>query len=413
VPGTETGLCVTKGMTDIHRFGGFTRLLTLVSPIGIALASCAAAAPGEKADAATNTDAGFHTQVIAQFEEPWAMDFDEGTGILLLTERKGTMKLRMPDGRIGQVSGMPKVAYGGQGGLGDVVFAPGQTSAGTSLNDRTIYLSWAEAGDGDTRGAVLGRGTLACASPLACSLQGLKVIWRQQPKVSGQGHYSHRIAFSPDGKYLFLSSGERQKFTPAQDLSTNLGKVLRLNLDGTPAAGNPFAAKGPPSDQIWSYGHRNLLGLAFDAQGRLWDMEHGPKGGDEINLIKPGQNYGWPLVSNGDNYDGTPIPRHATRPDLTAPAISWNPVIAPGDFIIYSGAAFPAWRGQALVGGMNPNVLVRVAFDGEKAREVSRTPMEHRIREIEQGPDGAVWILEDGKEDGASRLLKLTPAMSR
>jgi glucose/arabinose dehydrogenase len=276
-----------------------------------------------------------------------------------------------------------------------------------------IYLSWAEAGDGDTRGAVLGRGTLRCAEPLACSLQDLKVIWRQQPKVSGQGHYSHRIAFSPDGKYLFVTSGERQKFTPAQDLSTNLGKVLRLNLDGTPAAGNPFADKGSPADQVWTYGHRNLLGLAFDQQGRLWNMEHGPKGGDEINLIKPGLNYGWPLVSNGDNYDGTPIPRHATRPDLTPPAISWNPVIAPGSFIFYSGAAFPQWRGQALLGGMNPSVLVRVAFDGETAREVSRTPMEHRIREIDQGPDGAVWILEDGKEDGASRLLKLTPKTSR
>lgn len=396
-------------MTDTYRFGGFARLLTLVSPFGIALASCASATPGEKADAAS-ADGDFRTQVVAQFDEPWAMDFDEGTGILLVTERKGTMKLRTPDGMIGQVSGLPKVAYGGQGGLGDVVFAPGQTAAGASLDGRTIYLSWAEAGDADTRGAVLGRGTLACTTPLACSLQGLKVIWRQQPKVTGQGHYSHRIAFSPDGKYLFLSSGERQKFTPAQDLSTNLGKVLRLNLDGTPAAGNPFAAKGSPGDQIWSYGHRNLLGLAFDAQGRLWDMEHGPKGGDEINLIKPGRNYGWPLVSNGDNYDGTPIPRHATRPDLTAPAISWNPVIAPGDFIFYSGKAFPTWQGQALVGGMNPNVLVRVAFDGEKAREVSRIPVEHRIRELEQGPDGAVWILEDGKEDGASRLLRLTPA---
>jgi glucose/arabinose dehydrogenase len=400
------------GMTDLHHFGGFTRLLTVISPIGIALASCAAAAPGDKAGGAATTD-NFRTEVVAQFQEPWAMDFDEGTGILLLTERKGTMKFRMPDGRIGQVSGMPKVDYGGQGGLGDVVFAPRQTSPGTSLAGRTIYLSWVEAGDGDTRGAVVGRGKLACTTPLACSLDDLKVIWRQQPKVTGRGHFSHRIAFSPDGKYMFVTSGERQKFTPAQDLTVNLGKVLRLNLDGTPAVGNPFASKGSPGNQIWSYGHRNLLGLAFDPQGRLWDMEHGPKGGDEINLIKPGQNYGWPLVSNGDNYDGTPIPRHATRPDLAAPAISWNPVIAPGAFIFYSGSAFPQWRGQALVGGMSPNVLARVAFDGEKAREVARTPMEHRTREIEQGPDGAVWILEDGKESGAGRLLKLTPTAER
>jgi len=385
------------------------RLLALVSPLGLALASCADAAPGEKPQAQDAANGGFRTQVVAQFDEPWAMDFDEGTGILLVTERKGTLKQRLPDGRIATISGAPKVAYAGQGGLGDVAFAPGQAKPGTSLDGRVVYLSWAEAGDSDTRGAVLGRGTLACSAPLSCQVQGLSVIWRQQPKVTGAGHYSHRIAFSPDGKYLFVSSGERQKFTPAQDLSTNLGKVLRLNLDGTPAAGNPFAAKGSPSDQIWSYGHRNVLGLAFDAQGRLWDMEHGPKGGDEINLVKPGQNYGWPLVSNGDHYDGRAIPRHDTRPDFAAPAISWNPVIAPGDFIFYSGQMFPQWRGQALLGGMNPSVLVRVAFDGETAREVSRTPMEHRLREIEQGPDGAVWVLEDGKEPGASRLLKLTP----
>jgi glucose/arabinose dehydrogenase len=390
-------------------FIGSGRLLALISPLGIAVASCADASVGEKATETAKADGGFRTEVVAQFDKPWAMDFDEGTGILLVTEQRGTMKFRLPDGRLGQIGGLPKVAYGGQGGLGDVVFAPGQTAKSASLDGRTIYLSWAEAGTGTTRGAVVGRATLACPSALACSLQDLKVIWHQTPKVEGQGHYSHRIAFSPDGRYLFLSSGERQKFTPAQDLNTNLGKVLRLNLDGTPAAGNPFAAKGSPADQIWSYGHRNVLGLAFDAQGRLWDMEHGPAGGDEINLVKPGRNYGWPLVSNGDHYDGRAIPRHDTRPDLAAPAISWNPVIAPGDFIIYSGNAFPRWQGQALVGGMNPNVLVRVAFDGEKAREVSRIPMQHRIREIEQGPDGAVWILEDGKEDGAGRLLKLTP----
>jgi glucose/arabinose dehydrogenase len=241
----------------------------------------------------------------------------------------------------------------------------------------------------------------------------LKVIWRQTPKVTGGGHYSHRIAFSPDGKYLFLSSGDRQKMTPAQELTSNLGKVLRLNLDGTPASGNPFAAKGSPADQIWSYGHRNLLGLAFDPQGRLWDLEHGPAGGDELNLVKPGQNYGWPLVSDGDHYDGKPIPRHSTRSDLAAPAISWNPVIAPGDFLFYTGDMFPQWKGQVLVGGMKPNVLVRVAIDGEKAREVARTRVEHRIRDIAQGPDGAVWLLEDGKDEGASRLLRLVPAAAK
>jgi glucose/arabinose dehydrogenase len=394
-------------MSDMMDVNGSGRLLAFVSPLIVALASCAAAPSGEKANSA-KAEGGFRTEVVAQFDEPWAMAFDQGTGIILVTEKKGTMRFRVPSGQIGQVSGLPKVDVGGQGGLGDVAFAPGQ-SGGTTLNGRVVYLTWAEAGTGDTRGAALGRGTLACNQPLACSLQNLQVIWRQAPKVTGRGHFSHRIAFSPDGKSLFLSSGDRQKFTPAQDLNTNLGKVLRLNLDGSPAAGNPFAAKGSPADQIWSYGHRNVLGLAFDPQGRLWDLEHGPAGGDEINLVKPGQNYGWPLVSDGDHYDGKPIPRHKTRPDLAAPAVSWNPVIAPGDFLFYTGDLFPRWKGQVLVGGMKPSVLVRVAIDGEKAREVSRTAVEHRIRDIGQGPDGAVWLLEDGTEEGASRLLRLVP----
>lgn len=394
------------GMIDTSGSG---RLLPLLSPLVIGLASCGAASSGEKSSAQPG-NGGFRVETLAQFDEPWAMDFDEGTGILLVTERAGTMKFRLPDGKIGTVSGVPKVAYGGQGGLGDVVFAPGQNRSGRSLDGKTIYLSWAEAGSATERGAVVGRARLACGQPLSCTLADLKVIWRQQPKVTGQGHYSHRIAFSPDGRHLFVASGERQKMTPAQQLDNNLGKVLRLNLDGTPATGNPFAGKGSPADQIWSYGHRNILGLAFDPQGRLWDLEHGPAGGDELNLVKPGQNYGWPVVSDGDHYDGRAIPRHRTRPDLAAPAISWNPVIAPGDFIFYSGDLFPQWKGQVLTGGMKPNVLVRVAIEGEKAREVSRTPMEHRLREIEQGPDGAVWLLEDGKESGAGRLLRLTPA---
>lgn len=184
---------------------------------------------------------------------------------------------------------------------------------------------------------------------------------------------------------------------------------MRLDLDGNPAPGNPMAGKASPTDQIWSYGHRNILGLAFDAKGRLWDLEHGPRGGDELNLVEPGKNYGWPLVSNGVHYDGEPIADHATRPDLAAPAITWDPVIAPGDFIFYSGDDFPEWQGEAVIAAMKPAGIVRVAIDGTSAREVARYATEHRIREIEQGPDGAIWLLEDGKESGASRLLKLVP----
>lgn len=177
---------------------------------------------------------------------------------------------------------------------------------------------------------------MVCSSETACALQDLSVIWHQ-PKVSGRGHYSHRLAFSPDGQFLFIASGDRQHMTPAQDLTNNLGSIVRLLHDGTAAQGNPFAGQGSPSDQIWSFGHRNILGLAFDLEGRLWDLEHGPRGGDELNLVREGANYGWPVVSEGKHYGGETIPDHATRPDLSAPAVSWNPVIAPGDMIFYQG----------------------------------------------------------------------------
>lgn len=385
------------------------RLLLTLSPLAITLASCGNAATGEKDAPASRSDAAapFKVETLARFEQPWAMAFDPGTGTLFVTERKGAIRFRTPDGKLGEVSGVPKVDYGGQGGLGDFLFAPGQTSS--RLDRRTVYLSWAEAGDGDTRGAVVGKADLACDAPTRCALQNLKVIWRQAPKVSGRGHYSHRLAFSPDGKYLFVASGERQKMTPAQDLGTNLGKVVRLLPDGTPAPGNPFAGKPAPTNQIWSYGHRNILGLAFDDRGRLWDLEHGPAGGDELNLVKPGQNYGWPLVSDGDHYDGKPIPRNSTRPDLAQSAITWNPVIAPGDFIFYGGDMFPTWKGQAIIAGMVYPGLVRVRIDGDKAVEEARHPLDNRIREIRQGPDGAIWLLEDGEAADAGRLLRLTP----
>jgi glucose/arabinose dehydrogenase len=366
------------------------------------LASCKPAPAGEKPVPPFASGAAFEVEEIAEFDEPWAMDFDELTGALIVSERAGTIKLRWADGTIGQISGVPKVAYGGQGGLGDAVFGPGQ--AGGSLNGRVVYLSWAEAGPSDTRGAAVGRGTLSCTAKPDCALTGLKVIWRQVPKVTGEGHYSHRIAFSPDGQYLFVSSGDRQKFDPAQDLTGNLGKILRLLPDGTPAPGNPFADKPAPTNQIWSYGHRNVLGLTFDAQGQLWDLEHGPAGGDEINRIEPGKNYGWPLVSDGDHYDGRPIPRHATRPDLAGPAISWNPVIAPGDMIVYTGNRFPAWKGDFLIAALGRQALVQVHAEGGTAREVARYAFDDRLREIDQGPDGMVWLLEDG-----GGLLRLVP----
>jgi glucose/arabinose dehydrogenase len=346
---------------------------------------------------------GFTTTELAAFDSPWAAAFLPGTPWLAVTEKRGTLKLRdMTTGRVIDVAGTPEVLDEGQGGLGDVVPSPGFDGKG----NRTLYLTWAEAGEGSTAGAAMGRGRLEVDGGSA-RLAGFEVLWRQQPKVEGRGHYSHRIAFSPDGRYLFLSSGERQAMTPAQDLGVNLGKILRLDLDGKAAPGNPFADRGGVSAQIWSYGHRNALGLAFDGQGRLWESEMGPKGGDEVNLIEEAANYGWPLVSNGSHYDGTPIPDHAPGDGYAAPKVWWDPSISPGSLMVYSGTLFPGWAGDAFVGALSGEALVRVDLDGTSAKKAEQWPMGARIREVESGPDGAIYVLEDGS---GGRLLRLAPA---
>lgn len=370
------------------------------------MASCSDANSGNStAQTAAKSDSAmpFKIEEKGSFDEPWAIAIEPRTDRLFITERGGTIKFYDPkSGQTGSVtSGIPKVDYGGQGGLGDIVFAPDYAQNGM------VYLSWAEAGDGDTRGAAVGRGKLACDDDDSCSIKDLQVIWRQTPKVSGRGHYSHRIAFSPDGQYLFISSGERQKKDPAQDLSNTLGTIVRLLPDGTPAPGNPFADRGGVSDQIWSYGHRNVLGLKFDSEGRLWDLEHGPAGGDELNLVEKGKNYGWPLVSGGDDYNGDPIPDPSTRPDLQKAAINWTPVIAPGDFIFYSGKLWPEWKGQALIANLKTTSISRVSTaNPEKAEEAARYSFDNRLRDIIEASDGTLWVIEDGK---AAKLLHLTP----
>ncbi len=338
----------------------------------------------------------FTKQTITRLDEPWAMTFLPD-GSLLVTEKAGTLRRVWPDGRkSAAIEGVPEVAYGGQGGFGDVILHPSFTY------NEIIYLSYAEAGDGNVRGAAVARARLSFNGE-AGELKDLEVIWRQHPKVSGRGHYGHRLVFDKDG-YLFISSGDRQKFTPAQDMQSSMGKIIRLHEDGSIPKDNPFYDQGGVTAQIWSLGQRNPLGIAFDADGKLWAHEMGPAGGDELNLIIKGENYGYPIVSNGDHYDGRRIPDHDTRPEFAAPRITWTPVIAPAGFVIYSGDMFPEWRGDGFIGGLKSRALIRVEFTGENAREAERIDMGERIREVEQGPDGALWVLEDGK---GARLLKL------
>ena len=354
----------------------------------------------------------FTTKTVASFDEPWAMTalprIHKQPPKLLVTQKAG--ELLIVDTATGvktSVNGVPKVAYGGQGGLGDIILAP---DFATSNN---IYLSYVEAGtgaDSNKFGAKVIKATLTGLDTDAPRLQAITPIWEQTTKLKGQGHYSHRLLFSPDGQYLYISSGERQEKTPAQDMSVNLGKIIRLHPDGSVPADNPFAQNGSDiATQFWTIGHRNVLGMAFDDKGRLWAHEMGPRGGDEFNLIEKGNNYGWPVVSNGRNYSGTDIPDHDTRPDFAAPKISWTPVISPSSMSIYQTGKyndFPAWQGNALISGLSSKALIVVTLDDNNdAAERYRYDMGERIRSV-LTVDGQVWLLEDSDK---GRLLQLLP----
>lgn len=332
---------------------------------------------------------------LASFSEPWAMTFLPD-GKMLVTEKSGELWLVSADGADRkEVSDIPEVAYGGQGGLGDVILHP------DFANNRVVYFSYAEKGEGDTQGAAVARAQLSDSDQPA--MQNIEVIWRQTPKVTGRGHYSHRLVFAPDGK-LFITSGDRQKLDPAQDFNSALGKLIRLNEDGSVPDDNPFQDKGELAKTFWSVGHRNLLGIDFDSEGRLWQTEMGPRHGDELNLNQKGANYGWPVVSEGNHYSGQRIPGHDTRPEFEAPKAFWVPSIAPAGLVIYDGDLFTDWKGDAFIGGLVATALIRVNIEGETAQEAERFSWDERIREVEQGPDGALYVLEDG-----GRLLRLTP----
>lgn len=360
--------------------------------------------------ACAETDLPFTVTEITNFDEPWAMTFLPD-GRMLVAEKKGRLQLVGQDGKVfGSIRGIPDVDYFGQGGLGDIVLHP------DFENNQLVYLSYVEGAVGRTRGAAVARGVLKLTQR-GGTLSKLEVIWRQYPKLVGYGHYGHRIAFDDEG-YLFISSGDRQKFTPAQDMQSNVGKIVRLHDDGSIPNDNPFvdylAADAFVDDEgvypeIWSLGHRNPLGMTFDLDGQLWVIEMGPAGGDELNLIARGANYGYPLVSNGKHYDGRDIPNHDTNPKFVKPAAWWTPVISPAHLTLYSGEVFPQWQGNLLAAGLSSRAIIRIEISGGDAREVERYAMGAPIRSVVQGPAGVLWVLEDESREGSGRLLRLTP----
>ncbi len=354
-------------------------------------------------------DYPFVIEEITNLDQPWAMTFLPD-GNFLVTEKPGKMFMMNQAGEtLAEISGVPEVAYGGQGGLGDVVIHP-------DFNEnKTVYISFAEEGENDTRGAAVVKATLNLSDE-GGALTNVEYIWRQVPKVTGRGHYAHRMAFSEDG-FLFISSGDRQKFDPAQDMTSNMGKIIRLNDDGSIPENNPFYGDGDVAAEVWSLGHRNPLGIDFDAEGKLWNIEMGPRGGDELNLVLKGKDYGYPTVSNGIHYNGSNIPNHDTRPEFEEPKEWWGdgnsiPVISPSSFVIYKGDLFNDWSGSGFVSGLSSQSLIRVEFDGNSAKEAERFDMGRRIRSVEEGPNGALWLLEDyprRQDTSKGRLLKLTP----
>jgi glucose/arabinose dehydrogenase len=409
-----------------------------VMKMTLGICTAALCAMAVQANAQTNPNAGekapeaslpFTLNQVATFNLPWRLAFLPD-GRMLVTEKTGPIWLVTQQGQKLPVANAPTVYYQGQNGMLGVFVSPGYAT------DHNVYLTYVEPG-AYGGGLALARAKLS-TSASGASLDGLQVLWRQLPTGKG-GQPGGQVAFSPDGKTLFLTVGDRQRMTPAQDPNQPVGKILRLTLDGKPAPGNPMAGKtgastipliDPPADteaaktapvvstytftspnltpsETWTSGHRTPYGLAFGPDGKLWEAEHGPKGGDELNLIERGKNYGWPLVSYSTNYNGVPIASPDTRPDLAKPVIHWTPIIAPGNLIFYKGAMFPQWNGSALMGGMATKSLNHITFDGKGgATAAERWDVGHRIRDVEVGPDGALWMLEDSATGG---LFRATP----
>ncbi len=367
----------------------------------VALAACGASPPAtaEANSAGQRTEQGrpFTVTELSTFQAPWAMDFLPASGPLanmaLVTEKAGRLWLvDVASGSRQQVTGVPAVKAVGQGGLGDVVAHPG------FAENQRVYLSYVERGAGGISGGVLGYGRLLLGQGQP-HIDGFKVIWRQTPKVTGNGHYAHRIAFAPDGT-LYLSSGEREKKQPAQDRNVDLGKIIHMTAEGQ-RIGGPFATMG----------HRNVLGLDFAPDGRLWAAEMGPQGGDELNLIQRGMNYGWPVIGYGVNYrTGATIHEGTHRKGMEQPVHLWVPSIGISGMMIYTGDKFPQWRGNVFVGGMAGQRLARLTLNGRQVIDEERLAQQMgRTRDVRQSPDGFIYLVTDDRDQKPTPLYRLEP----
>ncbi|WP_292507799.1 PQQ-dependent sugar dehydrogenase [Methylobacterium sp.] len=331
----------------------------------------------------------------------WAFEFLPD-GRMIVTEKAGTLRIASKDGTLGKpITGVPKVDPKGQGGLLDVALSPSFAS------DRLIYLSYSEPRE-------KGNGTTVARAKLveengAGKLDDVKIVFRQTPAYDGDKHYGSRLIFAADGK-LFVTVGERSDKTPrvqAQDLASGLGKVFRIEPDGGVPKDNPFAGSDKSKPEIWSYGHRNVQGIALDPDGRVWTIEHGPRGGDELNRPRAGLNYGWPEATYGIEYDGGKIAGGKTQaPGTVQPVYYWDPVIAPSSLTLYQGTVFPSWSNSFLIGGLVSGGIVVVKLDGDTVVSEERVPLNERIRDVKVGPEGAVYALTDGPD---GKILKLTP----
>jgi aldose sugar dehydrogenase len=335
-------------------------------------------------------------QLVSGLNHPWGMAFLPD-GRLLITERDtGQLYVLGTDNRLSEpLSGVPEVLARGQGGLMDVALDP------NFEQNNYIYLSYAKPGESGKAATALGRGKFA-----ESRLDNFEDIFIQKPYIERSAHFGNRIEFSPEGEYLLFALGERFQFDPAQDLSNHLGKIIRIHPDGSVPKDNPFVGQENAEDEIWSYGHRNIEAMAFQPEtGALWIGEMGPKGGDELNKIEKGANYGWPMVSWGEHYDGNQIPDPPTRPEFEDAVRHWTPVISPSGMTFYSGDMFPDWKNNALIGGLSSQEVVRLVFDGTMVKEEDRLPLRARIRDVETAPDGSIYVLTD-QADG--KLLRIS-----